>query len=294
VTRIAVLGAGTIGEPIARNLLRAGFAVAVWNRTREKANPLAAAGATVCDRPADAVAGAEFVLTVLSDGDAVAEVMEEDGVLGAMSAEAVWLQLSTVGVVWAERLAELAAERGTAYVDAPVLGTRKPAEDGELVVLASGADELEERCAPVFGAIGRQTRWFGPAGCGSRMKMVVNLWLIAIVEGAAEAIALAEGLGLDPRGLLATVAGGPLDSQYLQLKGKAIMERSLAPSFKLSLAEKDARLVLEAGEQAGVELPLARAVRDAFERAVELGHGDEDLAAVYFATAVHHAEGSSR
>ena len=168
---VAVLGTGTIGEPIARNLARAGFDVRAWNRTREKAEPLAEHGAMVCDDAAEAARGAEIVLTVLADAEATAETVEEivfaDG--------AVWVQMATVGLDGAERLAELAEEKGVAFVDAPVLGTRQPAEEGELVVLASGPDEALDRCAPVFDAIGQSTRRVGPAPNGSKLKMVTNL-----------------------------------------------------------------------------------------------------------------------
>jgi 3-hydroxyisobutyrate dehydrogenase len=282
---LAVLGTGTMGDPIAKRLLEAGFAVRAWNRTLEKAAGLEEAGAIVCDSPARAVAGAEFVLTVLADADAVEETMEEDRALGAMEDGAIWLQLSTVGVAAAERFAELASEHGVLYVDAPVLGSREPAEKGELIVLASGPPALRWRCAPLFDAIGTQTRWVGEAGAGSRLKIVVNMWLLAVTEAAAEAVALAEGLGLDPREFLETVRGSQIDTPYLQLKGEAILERSFEPSFRLALAEKDSRLVLEAAEQADVDLALARAVHDRFAWAVELGHGDEDMAATYFATA---------
>ena len=278
MTTVAVLGTGTIGGPIARNLARAGFGVRVWNRTREKAEPLAEDGATVCDTAAEAARGAELVLTVLADADSIVETVEEvefaDG--------AVWIQMATVGVDGAERLLELAREKDVAFVDSPVLGTRKPAEEGKLVVLASGPDDALDRCAPVFDAIGQDTRRLGPAPNGSKLKMVTNLWLLAVTQGGAEAIALAEGLGLDPREFLATMEGSQIDTPYLHLKGEAMLERKLEPSFKLKLAEKDASLVLEAAARAGVEARVARAVREAFERGIELGHGDEDMAAVYF------------
>jgi 3-hydroxyisobutyrate dehydrogenase len=291
-TTAAVLGTGTMGAPIARNLLSAGLDVRIWNRTRAKAEPLAEDGATVCETPAEAVRGAGFVLTTLADADTVTEVLEEDGVLGATEDDAVWIQVATVGVEAADRLAELAAEHGVGYVDAPVLGTRAPAEKGELVVLASGPESLRTRCDRVFDAIGQKTVWLGPAGRGSRMKMVTNLWLLAVTVGAAEAIALAEGLGLDPRDFLETMRGTAIDTPYLHLKGEAILERSLEPSFRLELAAKDAGLVLDAARSAGAEARAAAAVHEAFERAVELGHGDEDMAAVYFAAAPERARTS--
>jgi 3-hydroxyisobutyrate dehydrogenase len=284
-TTVAVLGTGTMGAPIARNLLEDGFDVRVWNRTREKADPLGEAGATVCATAAEAVAGAAFVLTSLADADATAEVMDEGGALGGMAEGAVWIQVATVGVSGAEELAELASEHGVAYVDAPLLGTKEPAEKGTLVVLASGPDELRQRCEPVFDAIGKETRWVGEAGAGSRLKMVTNMWLLAVTEAVAEALALAEGLDLDPNLFLETMAGSQIDTPYLHIKGKKILERSLEPSFTLALAEKDASLVLEAAGRAGIELAVARAVHERFVRGVQSGHGDEDMAATYFATA---------
>jgi 3-hydroxyisobutyrate dehydrogenase len=285
-TVVAVLGTGTIGGAIARNLVRTGFVVRVWNRTREKAEPLAEMGATVSASPAEAAAEAHFVITTLTDLDAVAEVMEEqDGAFGSMDDDAIWLQLSTVGVEGAQWLGRLAAEHRVAYVDAPVVGTRGPAETGDLVILASGPEELRKWCTPVFDAIGKQTHWLGAAGLGSRMKMVVNMWLLTVTEAAAESVAFAEALGVDPREFLETVRGTPLDTPYLHIKAEAILDRDLEPSFKLRLAAKDARLVLEAAGRAGIEPRLARAARDSFLRAMNLGHGDDDMAATYFATA---------
>jgi 3-hydroxyisobutyrate dehydrogenase len=282
---LTVLGAGTMGEPIARNLLAAGFGVRVWNRTREKADELARSGATVCDTPAEAAAGSRFVLTLVANADAVRETVEAGGALAAMADGAVWIQLSTVGVAAAEELGRLAAEHGVAYVDAPVLGSRVPAERRELVVLASGPEELRARCLAVFEAIGKKTLWLGEAGRGSSLKLVANMWLLAVNEAAAEAIAFAEKLGLDPRLFLDTMKGSQIDTPYLHLKAEKILERSFEPTFKLALAEKDARLVLEAAAHANVELPAAAAVQEQLARAVELGHGDEDMAAAYFATA---------
>lgn len=277
-TTIGVLGTGTIGLPVARNLARAGFEVRAWNRTPEKAEPLADDGVEVVDSIAEAVDDVDVLITVLADGSAVDEVMDEAA--PAASSGALWIQLSTVGVTATERLAEIASEHGLAFVDAPVVGTKEPAEKGELVVFASGPDEARTRCAPIFDAIGKATRWVGEAGAGQRFKLVINTWLLAAVEGVAEAISLARGLGLDPSDVLDALSGGPLDMPYLQLKGKVMIERSFEPSFKASLAEKDAGLVLEAAEDVELELPLVEAVREAFEQAVEEGHADKDMAAV--------------
>jgi 3-hydroxyisobutyrate dehydrogenase len=286
---IAILGTGIMGLPMARNLLAAGLEVRAWNRTSSRAEPLAEDGAKVATSPAEAVHGAEVVITMLADGDAVAATMEDGAALGAMADGALWLQMSTVGIAATEALQALADERGVTFVDAPVLGTKLPAEKGELLVLASGPEETRERCAPLFDAVGSKTVWLGDAGAGTRMKLVLNNWLLALVEGLAETIALADSLAIDPREFLETIEGGPLGVPYARLKGELMIEREFPPSFPLDLALKDARLVLEAAERKDVELPLTREVEAQMGRAVEAGHGEEDMAAVYLASAPQHA-----
>ena len=274
---IAVLGTGTMGAPIARNLVQAGFAVRAWNRTRAAAE--AVEDVTVADTPAEAVRGAGLMLTMLTDGRVVAEAVGD--ALDGAGDDTIWIQSSTVGIAATERLAQLAARRGVAFVDAPVLGTKEPAEKGELTVLASGSEAALERCEPVFEAIAQKTVQLGLAGNGTRMKLVLNCWLVTLVEGLAETLALARGLGLDPSLFLEAIAGGPLDLPYAQLKGKLMLAEEFPASFKLRLAAKDARLVVEAAQRAGLDLPLAETIADRLERGVELGYGDEDMAATY-------------
>ncbi|MCW2948647.1 MAG: 3-hydroxyisobutyrate dehydrogenase [Actinoallomurus sp.] len=276
---VAVLGTGIMGEPIARNLLRAGIGVRAWNRTRAKAEPLAADGAIVCDEPAEAAAGADVVVTMLHDGDSVEEVMA--GVLPAMEEGAVWAQMSTVGAEAADRFAEMARKREVLFLDCPVLGTRKPAEDGALVVLASGP--RDERVEKIFDVIGSRTQWVGDGTEASRLKLVVNGWVLTLTAGVGEAIALAEVFGLDPRFFLEAIEGGLLDVPYARIKSDAVLKRELTPSFKAVTAAKDAALVASAGRAAGATPRIAEAVCDQLHRTVELGHGDEDMAAVYFA-----------
>jgi 3-hydroxyisobutyrate dehydrogenase len=281
---VAVLGTGIMGAPLARNLAAAGLSVRAWNRMRAKAEPLAGPGVEVVDSPAAAVEGADVVVTMLADGDAVAAVMEE--ALPALGDDAVWAQTSTVGVEATRRLSGLAAERGVAYVDAPVLGTRQPAEQGQLVVLAAGPDEAIARCRPVFEAVGSRTIELDEVGQATRLKLVLNTWVVGIVENLAETIALARGLDLDPRRFLDAIQGGGLDCGYAHLKGELMIEgRFEPPAFPLRLALKDAGLVLDAARGAGLELPGVEAVRAQFERAARAGHADEDLAAAYLALA---------
>lgn len=277
--KIAVLGTGIMGGAMARNLVAAGLEVHVWNRTRDRAEAIE--GATVAGSPAEAAADCPLVLTMLSDGSAVDEVMTgEGGALAAMGAGAVWIQSSTVGVAWCDRLAAAAAEAGVGFVDAPVLGTRQPAEKGELIVLAGGDEALRPRCAPAFEAVGKKTAWVGGVGAASRLKLVVNNWIVGLLGALGESIALAEKLDVDPATFLETIAGGPLDAGYAQLKGKAMIAGEYPPAFPLALAHKDARLVIEAAEASGLDLRAIRGVAELFARAEERGRGDEDMAAL--------------
>ena len=279
MTTVAVLGTGIMGLPMARNMLRAGLGVRAWNRSREKAEPLAGEGAQVLDTPAEAVAGADFVVTMLADGPTVHEVVS--GALDAVPDGAVWIQSSTVGLEWTGKLADLADKAGLAFVDAPVLGTKQPAEQGKLVVLGSGPDELRDRCAPVFDAVGARTIWVGPAGAASRLKLVSNAWVLALTNATAESVGLAETLGLDPKLFLEAITGGTLDVPYAHMKGGAMISREFPASFPTRHAAKDARLALEA---AGDELDLGgvRAALAHLEAASSAGHGDEDMAALYY------------
>ena len=279
-TKVAVLGTGIMGAAIARNLLSAGMQVGAWNRSREKAEPLAKDGAEVADDPADAARGAEFLLTMLADADVVEEAVG-DGVLPALAENSVWLQMSTVGEKGSDRLAELAAEQGVAYVDAPVLGTRQPAEQGQLIVLASGPEEVRERCEQVFDAVGSKTVWLGEAGDGSRLKLVVNNWIVGLLGVLAETVALAEATGVDPARFLETIEGGPLGLPYAQMKGSMMIEEDFPTSFSANLARKDASLVLDAARARDLRLGIAEAVTARFDEAIQAGHGDEDMAAVY-------------
>jgi len=280
---VAVLGTGTMGAPMARRIAAAGLPLRVWNRSRAKAEPLAEVGAVVADDVAGAVRGADVVVTVLLDADAVAAVVEQ--ARGSLGPGAVWLQMSTVGVEGAQRLAGLADDLGVAFVDAPVLGTKGPATDGALVVLAAGPAPLREAVTPVLEAVGSRTLWQDEAGAGSRLKLACNAWVLAQVEAAAESLHLAAALGVDPHLVLSAVAGGASDSAYLQLKGTAMLDDAVdEPSFPLAGARKDAGLIVEAATAAGLDLAVARAVRARFDAAAEQGLGGADVAATHRAS----------
>jgi len=295
---VAVLGAGgTMGFPISRNVARAGLPVRVWNRSSGKAQPLTADGAYLARTPREAADGAGVVITMLADEDAVIGAMNGPvGALAVMSGahegkgsgagdpngphHALWVQMSTIGEAATKRCAALANESGVGFVDAPVLGTRKPADEGKLVVLESGPQEARPRTRPVFDAVGARTIRVGEAGAGTRLKLVANSWVLAVVEAGAEIIALAEGMDLDPDLFFRAIEGGPLDLPYLRVKGEAMVNRDFTPAFRLSLAAKDARLASRAAQDRGLDLP----VLDAIARRLADGaaaHGDEDFSATY-------------
>ena len=279
---VALLGAGLMGAGMGKNLARKGFRLRAWNRSPGKLAPLVEAGATACATPAEAARGADVVITMLSDGPAVEAVMtDHDGALGAMDPGATWLQTSTVGVAATERLLALAHARLLSFVDAPVLGTKAPAEAGQLVILASGDDAALARCEPVLSAIGTRTLKLGAAGQGTRVKLVVNAWLVQLLGGLAESFAVARSVGVPEETLLAVIQGGGLDVPYAHLKGKLMLAHLYPVSFPLHLALKDARLVREAATAAGVTLPMMEAVISYFERAAAAGHAADDMAALH-------------
>ncbi len=276
-----------MGLPMARNLARAGFEVRAWNRTLERAQPLEHDGVSVCEEPAEAAAEADLLVTMLTDTVPVLD--SAAGALPALAADGIWLQMSTIGLQGSALCEEAAGEAGVQFVDAPVLGTRAPAEKGELVVLASGPDEVRSRVDPLFDVVGKRTLWLGDAGQGTRAKVVINSWIVGVVGVLAETIALAEGLDVDPEVFFDALEGGTLDLPYARMKGKAMMEKDFEDaSFRLALSRKDAELVLDAAERERLELPISEAVRDRLRRAEESGHGDEDMAATYWVSRPEH------
>jgi len=284
VSVIAFLGTGTMGLPMARNLVSAGFELRAWNRSRDRAAALANDAVAVVGDPREAAQGAQVLVTMLSDAAAVLDTAA--AALDALPEGGIWIQMSTIGLEGTEHCARLADRTQTTFVDSPVLGTREPAQRGQLIVLASGPDAARERCQPVFDAVGQRTLWLGPAGFGTRCKVVVNSWVVGVVGALAETITLAQVLDVGPERFFEAIEGGALDLPYARLKGALMIERNFDdPAFRLALARKDADLILAAMSERDLELPIMRAVADRLRRADEDGHGEEDMAATYWATA---------
>ena len=270
------MGAGMAGA-----LAREGHDVVVWNRSRDKAEALAGERVAVADSVTGAVTGADVVVTSLYDGEAVLAVADE--LAAALGAEAVWLQTATVGPDAARQIGLTAPGR---VLDAPVLGTRKPAEDGTLVVLVSGPPALLETARPALEAIGSRTIEVGEqVGMASALKLATNSWVGLLTVGTAQALGLARALGVEPALFLEAIAGGAVDTPYAHLKGTAMLAGGGPVSFTLDGARKDLQLMVEAAQGAGFPDDLLTAVLGVYDRASERGHGPEDMAAVFAAFA---------
>jgi 3-hydroxyisobutyrate dehydrogenase len=279
---IAVLGAGgTMGRGMARSAAAVDIPTQVWNRTAAKLGDLGEVpGIEAFDTAREAVADVDVVVTILSDADATLAAMSGPDGGAAGSEGAVWVQMGTIGLEGSERCAELARERGLAYVDAPVLGTKVPAEKGQLVILASGPEEARERIEPFLDAVGKRTIWLGGAGAGSKLKVVVNSWLCAVTEGTAEMLRLAEALGIEPHLALDAIEEGPLEAPYMRMKAEMMLKDDYTPSFRLALAAKDAGLAVAAGQAAGAEIPAIEAIAAQMQAVAEV-HPDDDIAALF-------------
>jgi len=278
---VAFIGTGRMGGPMAANLARAGFDVRVWNRTVAHAEPVAADGAVVAASPAEAVLGATIVITMLADGAATEQAATGPGGLLAASPGIIWVQMGTVGVEWTTRLAGIAADRGAVFVDAPVSGSEGPARAGQLVILASGPGQVRDVLAPVFGVLGRDTVWLGPAGNGTRAKLVLNNWLADLAEMTAETLSFARRLGLDPAEVVDLLQSNPLGAPYAVQKARVMLAGDFRPAFALKHALKDAELAAQAAQASGVTLTLTSALLPRWRDTAASGHGDEDVAAVY-------------
>ncbi|MGC2168852.1 MAG: NAD(P)-dependent oxidoreductase [Acidimicrobiales bacterium] len=279
---IAFLGVGQMGLPMASRLISAGFSVRAWNRSPERLSELVALGGTGAQTPAQAVSGATVVITMLSDGpttDAVAHGAE--GALATLSTGAIWLQMGTIGVEWTERLGRSVTAAGALYVDAPVSGSVGPATAGNLVILASGPDEAQGVATPIFAAMGSHTFWLGAAGAGSRTKLVLNNWLVDLVEMVAETLKFSEALGLDPRKVIEMLADAPIGSPYAVAKARSMLDGDFTANFALKYALKDALLTLETARGVNEDLPLTESLIGTWQRAVADGAGDLDLSVVY-------------
>ena len=280
---VAFLGIGTMGHAMASSALRAGIPTVVWNRDPGRTEDLADLGAEVAETPGDAARRATIVVTMVTDADVVVSIAKDQGMLAALAPGAIWVQMSTIGVAGIERVQALAdAERpDVTLIDAPVSGSKVPAEQGQLTIFASGPDEVRPRLDPLFEALGQRTIWVGPVGSGSRLKLVANAWLALAAEAVNTSVALARRLGLQTETVVNALAGSPLVSPWQAAKLQRIGQGDYSVQFALSLALKDVHLALQAA--ADDRYRALACLADEWQEVVERGLGEHDLTVVTWA-----------
>lgn len=279
---VAVLGLGAMGHAFAANLVKKNFIVHGWNRTRARGEDLAAAGMRLHDTPYQAVAEADVVIVMLPDAAATeALLLGERGIAATLKQGAIVAQMGTIGVESTATLdvAIRAARPDVVFIDAPVSGTKLPAENAQITVLAGGDRERAANIEPVFNAIAKGVKWLGGVGAGSRMKLVVNAWLIAMVQGMTESLGLAREFGFSPDDFWSVLEGGPLAAPYVKNKLEMIKSDDYTPQMQLTLALKDAKLALAAAGSA--PMPGLDAIAGEWADAVKSGLGDKDVSVVY-------------
>jgi 3-hydroxyisobutyrate dehydrogenase-like beta-hydroxyacid dehydrogenase len=276
--KVAFLGLGTMGAAMAANVLKRGYALTVWNRTPGRAPELVAAGAREAATPADAARDADVVLTMLADPAAVQVVLAGNhGALAQLRAGALVVDMSTIDPATARRMDAEVRAGGGRFIDAPVSGTRKPAVDGGLLILAGGEAADVEAARPVLEAMGRIVH-VGGVGQGMAMKLVLNGLGAHMLTGFAAMMVLGAKQGLNPRTVLDVILGGAFASQLYAGKGPRMIAREFAPDFTVRLMRKDQDLVLATAEALGYPMPTLRAVRDQLTAAIDAGFGDDDMA----------------
>jgi 3-hydroxyisobutyrate dehydrogenase len=279
--RVAILGLGTMGAGMARNLLGAGFAVTAYNRTHAKAEPLAAAGARVAASPADAVRDADVIVSMLSDENAARAVWTgPEGALAHAKEGSVLIESSTVTPKWIEELSGLAGGRGLALLDAPVTGTRPHAESGQLTFLVGGEAAVLERVRPVLAAMSKDIVFLGPTGSGARMKLINNFLAGVQVASLAEGLAWIERSGIDRELALKVLKNGAPGSPLVATISARMIEAKYDVNFLLSLMDKDLRYAAGDAATVGVELRTSHCAEARFAEAMQAGYGAMDMSAV--------------
>jgi len=267
-----------MGHAFAANLLKKGFRVYGWNRTRARGEDLIAAGLTLTDSAAEAVQKADVVIAMLSDGETTEQVLHE--AKAALKQGATLCQMGTIGVEKTDALITFFAQArpDVVFIDAPVSGTKAPAENAQILVMASGDRSRAQAAEAVFDAIGKGTQWLGEAGKSSRMKLVINSWLIGLMQSLAESTRLADQFGFSTDDLWQVLDGGPLAAPYAKMKLGMMASDDYTPQMHLQWALKDAKLALDASDSS---LPALENIASVWQQAVEAGHGEEDLAVIY-------------
>ncbi|MFH2051906.1 MAG: NAD(P)-dependent oxidoreductase [bacterium] len=281
MAKLGFLGLGIMGAPMARNLLKAGHSLHVWNRTADRSAPLAAAGAVVCGGPGEVCAAADITFVMLSNPVAVRAVhLGPGGACAGLGGGKGLVDMSTIDPATSREMAAAVRATGARYLEAPVSGSKKPAEDGTLVILAAGDRDLYDEAGAYLDLMGKLRVFLGEVGQGARMKLVVNMVMGGMMTAFGEGLALADRSGLDSGVLLEVLGAGALANPMFAGKGPAICADRFAPAFPLKHMQKDLRLALALGDELGLGLPTAAAANAAFIRARDAGLADLDFSAV--------------
>lgn len=282
MTRIAMLGLGAMGSRMAERLLKAGQEVTVYNRTAERAADLAAMGATVAATPRQAAEGVDIVIGMVADDEASAAVWTDPdtGAVAALGPQSVAIESSTVTPAWVERLSAMVAERGAAFLDAPVVGSRPQASAGQLIYLVGGDADTVFRASPTLALMGAAVHHVGPVSHGATLKLVVNTLFGIQVAALGELIGFLAGAGVDRARALEVLSEIPVLSPAAKGVAGLITARNFAPMFPIDLVAKDFRYAGAAASAAGADLPVADATGRVFERARQQGFGGDNIAGV--------------
>jgi 3-hydroxyisobutyrate dehydrogenase-like beta-hydroxyacid dehydrogenase len=278
---VGFIGLGLMGGPMAANLLKAGFAVTVWNRTAARTQPLVALGAQAAGSPRETAAACDVLITIVSDPPALEQVLwGEQGALEGLHRGSVMVDSSTVSPMLARRVAAACTERGIEFLDAPVTGGTWGAEKGELTIMVGGAAGTLARVEPVFAPLAKRVIHIGPNGTGQTVKLAMNLLLALEVDALVEALALATAGGVAGERLVEVMQASMGRAPLLDVKAPLILQHNFPPSFPLRLMHKDLTLALELAKQLGVSLPVGAAAREAYDQVLRGAREDLDYSAV--------------
>ncbi|CBI25677.3 hypothetical protein VitviT2T_010524 [Vitis vinifera] len=279
---VGFLGLGIMGKAMSINLIRSGFKLTVWNRTLSKCDELVELGASIGETPAAVVKKCNYTIAMLSDPSvALSVVFDKDGVLEQICHGKGYIDMSTVGADTSSKISEAITSKGGSFLEAPVSGSKKPAEDGQLVILAAGEKALYDEAIPAFDIMGKKSFFLGQVGNGAKMKLVVNMIMGSMMNAFSEGLVLADRSGLNPHTLLDVLDLGGIANPMFRLKGPTMIQNNYSPAFPLKHQQKDMRLALALGDENAVSMPVAAAANEAFKKARSLGLGDLDFSAVY-------------
>ncbi|KAF7152336.1 hypothetical protein RHSIM_Rhsim01G0245900 [Rhododendron simsii] len=289
---VGFLGLGIMGKAMSMNLLRHGFKVTVWNRTLSRCDELVEHGASVAETPAAVVKKCKYTIAMLSDPSAALSVVfDKDGALEQICRGKGYIDMSTVDSDTSTKISEAITSKGGYFLEAPVSGSKKPAEDGQLVILAAGEKTLYEEALPAFDVLGKKSFFLGKVGNGAKMKLVVNMIMGSMMNAFSEGLILADKSGLSSQTLLDVLDLGGIANPMFKMKGPTMIQKNYSPAFPLKHQQKDMRLALALGDENSVSMPVAAASNEVFKKARSMGLGDLDFSAVF--EAVKFPEGSS-